>query len=147
MHQTGPGIHIDRRTETLPCCFFGLDTQFLSITHSFSHSCIHSVCLTVIPFILCLPVLGRPTFLGSDVNALPIRLSIKQPCTTRSSGQPKPWCMQIRLNCSAMQTPWNLLSGGREWTCQKYREKWAPAHLFYANENNKAKHYTGLSVS
>lgn len=57
-------------------------------------------------------------------------------------------CMQISSNCSAVQTPWNLL-WGRPWVnvSEMQGKKWAPAHLFYANENKKAKHYKGLSVS
>lgn len=57
-------------------------------------------------------------------------------------------CMQIRSNCSAVQTPWNLL-WGRPWVIvsEMQGKKWTPAHLFYANENKKAKHYKGLSVS
>lgn len=127
---------------------FGQSVSFrhtLFQSHLHSQYLSHSHSLRPLPSCIRLPCLP----LGSDVNALPIRLSIKQPCTRRSSGRPQA-CMQISSNCSAAQTPWNLLwvgGGDREWTCRKCREKWAPAHLFYANENKKAKNYKGLPAS
>lgn len=55
--------------------------------------------------------------------------------------------MQISSNCSAAQTPWNLL-WGRLWANMSEGKKVKePAHLLYANENKKVEHYKGLYVS
>lgn len=61
-YQTVQGICTDRGAEAPQSRFFALGCQFLSIRRSFSHSCTHSIYLTVTPFILSLPVLGSAAF-------------------------------------------------------------------------------------
>lgn len=87
--------------------FFPSHTRTLSVilalsTQYLSYSLPSPLSLSLYEAILLSP--------GSDVNALPIRLSIKQTCTTSSSGRPNA-CMQMSSNYSAPQTPWNLHSG------------------------------------